>query len=56
MRAYIFSDRERNVLKNLIEKGDKSESYLLIHRIKKYGPRLKEDLELMVLALEASKK
>jgi len=53
MRTAIFSDQERNVLREFLEDGDKSSTFkrVLMHRIKSSHRCIVEDFDLMIKVL-----
>jgi len=52
VRAYILTEREREILKRFVETGEKMNGFsVLIHYLRKYKNSLKEDLDLIELAI-----
>ncbi len=53
VRAYILSEREREILKRFTETGEKLNGFdILIHYINKYRPQLTSDFDLIETALK----
>jgi hypothetical protein len=53
VRAYILSEREKEILKRFTETGEKLNGFdILIHYINKYRPHLIEDFDLIETALK----
>ncbi len=53
VRAYILSEREREILKRFTETGEKLNGFdILIHYINKYKPQLINDFDLIEAALK----
>jgi len=57
VRAYILTEREREILKRFVETGEKINGFtVLIHYLKKYKDKLREDLDLIESAIKRSGK
>ena len=53
MRAYILSERERNIVKAFLEQDLNLDGYSMLKlRTKRALPRLEEDLKLLIQFLE----
>jgi hypothetical protein len=57
VRAYILSEREKEILKRYTETGEKLNGFdILIHYINKYKPQLVDDFALIETALKQKSK
>lgn len=57
MRAYILSERERDLLRHYLDKGEMLDGFrVLIHYLKKYRATIKQDIDLIDRALEKIEK
>jgi hypothetical protein len=53
MREYVFTEKERMVLQNYLERGIKGNLfYVLIHRLRNHYNSLKADIELIEKVLK----